>query len=461
MSYDRRRIELKAPHRTHDRHDSTMSHIAPGKRKRPRTEASGVPTQQMPAQHKSPPRSRHSTGALQPRSPKERAARKAQLDAWNLIIFAPHLYQSQAPVSARNLPLQGKANAHGCENGIATAASNIAATDALPCSMKTAAPVAQAASTSKGLTAAARTESANSVELSSPSGGAPLTKNVRHKMEHAFSTSFDEVRVHHGAAAADIGARALAIGNHIYFASGQYAPQSQAGQELLGHELTHVMQQRAGRVASAQHKGSIILITDPALEAEADRFGKAAAQGQIVNISGADSNIAIAGQGIAQGSLISWLVKMGAKKVSKGTLKNFVKTQIKGKLKKIANKDMAKRFAKEADDVLSALEDPWWATAIGFVPIVGDAFDLGRLPIQIKKAFTHAERLEQRVERILKLQRQKAADLLPATLKRGKSYSSELEDLTYGQIVTLSKSDNKAAKMKKLIEAEHRLMGKL
>lgn len=162
-----------------------------------------------------------------------------------------------------------------------------------------------------------------------------------------------------------------------------------------------------------------------------------------------------------QRSLFSWVVKMGAKKVSKGMLKNFIETQIKGKLSSLINKDMVKRFGKEADDILGALEDPWWATAIGFVPIAGDIFDLSRLPVQARKAFQRAEKLEATVSRIRELQGRKALDVIPATLKRSKSYASELEHLTYGELRELAGSNSKAAGMKKLIENEMRLMDKL
>lgn len=162
-----------------------------------------------------------------------------------------------------------------------------------------------------------------------------------------------------------------------------------------------------------------------------------------------------------QRSLISWVVKQGAKKVSKGTLKNFINTQIKGKLKGLIDKDMVRRFGKEADDILDALDDPWWATAVGFVPVVGDAFDLARLPVKIRKAFQRADRLEAKVSKVLELQGKKALDVIPGTLKRSPSYASELEHLTYGQLRDLAATDAKAAGMKKLIENQMRLMEKL
>jgi hypothetical protein len=95
-------------------------------------------------------------------------------------------------------------------------------------------------------------------------------------MEAFFNTSFADVRVHVGHEAPSIGALAFTHGTDLYFAPGQYNPQSTPGQQLLGHELTHVLQQRAGRVRNPLGVG-IAVVQDPALEAEAERMGLRAA----------------------------------------------------------------------------------------------------------------------------------------------------------------------------------------
>jgi hypothetical protein len=65
-------------------------------------------------------------------------------------------------------------------------------------------------------------------------------------MEARFGHDFAGVRIHadaSGAASAQaVEARAYAVGNHLVFAEGQYAPGTHAGQKLLAHELTHVVQ---------------------------------------------------------------------------------------------------------------------------------------------------------------------------------------------------------------------------
>ncbi len=106
--------------------------------------------------------------------------------------------------------------------------------------------------------------------------GQPLPEPIQKKMESFFNTSFADVRVHVGNEAGSIGALAFTHGTDLYFAPGQYNPQSTQGQQLLGHELTHVVQQRAGRVRNPLGAG-VAVVQDPGLEAEAERMGQRAA----------------------------------------------------------------------------------------------------------------------------------------------------------------------------------------
>ncbi len=280
----------------------------------------------------------------------------------------------------------------------------------------------------------------------------PLPGAARAVVEPRLGHSFSYVRVHADTraaeAAAALNARAFTTGADIFFGAGQYAPHSLAGQRLLAHELTHVIQQ--GYAAPLEKRGH-----------RADDYLRS-------GIGSADEgfeqplvpNAATEQPPIIQASFISFVLKMGAKQASKGILKNFIKTQIKGKISKIAIKNFAKRFAKEADDLISILEDPWWATAIGFIPIAGDAFDLVRVPKQIQKAMRAADRLEAKVKRVLRIQGRRARDLIPESLRRVEDYPSELEHLTYAQIVERAGGSEGARKLKKLIEQQHRLLGK-
>ncbi|HJU74030.1 MAG TPA: DUF4157 domain-containing protein [Gemmatimonadaceae bacterium] len=77
--------------------------------------------------------------------------------------------------------------------------------------------------------------------------GNPLDATTRAHMEPRFGHDFSSVRVHSGkkaaASARAVDALAYAVGSHIVFDTGQYAPNTSAGRRLLLHELTHVVQQ--------------------------------------------------------------------------------------------------------------------------------------------------------------------------------------------------------------------------
>jgi hypothetical protein len=83
-------------------------------------------------------------------------------------------------------------------------------------------------------------------------GGRPLDAAARGFFEPRFGQDFSGVRIHNDPASAsfarDINARAFTIGQHVGFASGQYAPETTSGRRLLAHELTHTVQQRSGNM---------------------------------------------------------------------------------------------------------------------------------------------------------------------------------------------------------------------
>ena len=102
--------------------------------------------------------------------------------------------------------------------------------------------------------------------------GQKLSLKVQSQMESFFNSSFEEVRIHIGPEAASIGAIAFACGTELYFAPGYYQPETKEGLQLLGHELTHIIQQREGRVKNPFGTG-IAIVQDELLEAEADQMG--------------------------------------------------------------------------------------------------------------------------------------------------------------------------------------------
>ena len=85
--------------------------------------------------------------------------------------------------------------------------------------------------------------------LSGLGPGQPLDPATRAFMEPRFGHDFGDVRLHTNAKAAEsaaaVNAQAYSVGKDVVFGSGYYAPTSTAGQRLLAHELTHVVQSRA------------------------------------------------------------------------------------------------------------------------------------------------------------------------------------------------------------------------
>lgn len=102
---------------------------------------------------------------------------------------------------------------------------------------------------------------------------------VRAKLELALGADFSGVRVHYDSRLpAELGATAFAQGQNIHVAPGNWAPETTRGQEILAHELTHVIQQRAKRVVPTAEMNGIKLNNEAVLEAEADTAGRLAAR---------------------------------------------------------------------------------------------------------------------------------------------------------------------------------------
>ncbi|MEQ9235910.1 eCIS core domain-containing protein [Coleofasciculus sp. E2-BRE-01] len=88
--------------------------------------------------------------------------------------------------------------------------------------------------------------------------GQALSENVRQPMEQAFGADFSQVKVHTDSESdklnKSIQAKAFTTGKDIFFKKGEYQPDSKPGQELLAHELTHVVQQNGNQVQAKSVK---------------------------------------------------------------------------------------------------------------------------------------------------------------------------------------------------------------
>lgn len=115
----------------------------------------------------------------------------------------------------------------------------------------------------------------------------PIPDDVRGKMEEAFDADFSDVRIQEDDGLKQSDTLAVTSGQDIHFAPGHYDPSTQEGQELLGHELAHVVQQRRGRPSEVM--ADTTKTQHAALEGEAERAGAGAAQGRAVQVAGASA----------------------------------------------------------------------------------------------------------------------------------------------------------------------------
>lgn len=101
------------------------------------------------------------------------------------------------------------------------------------------------------------------------SPGRPLDSATRAFMESRFGHDFGQVRIHAGAQAAtsaqSMGAVAYTVGHHVVFGEGHYVPDTFAGQRLLAHELTHVIQQKGSGASTLIQRESESALDENAL----------------------------------------------------------------------------------------------------------------------------------------------------------------------------------------------------
>ena len=89
--------------------------------------------------------------------------------------------------------------------------------------------------------------------------GEPLPVRVRTTLEPALGASLAGVRIHTDARAAQssrqLSAAAFTLGQHVFFAEGQFQPDTPDGRELIAHELVHTLQQRDAPEPTLQRLG--------------------------------------------------------------------------------------------------------------------------------------------------------------------------------------------------------------
>jgi len=108
-------------------------------------------------------------------------------------------------------------------------------------------------------------------------GGQVLNNAVQTQMSQSLNADFSSVRVHTGSEAhqlnEQLNAKAFTTGQDVFFREGEYNPSSSSGQELLAHELTHVVQQSSGVVPTGGSKMQVNA-PDDHFEQEANSVAK-------------------------------------------------------------------------------------------------------------------------------------------------------------------------------------------
>jgi Domain of unknown function (DUF4157) len=87
---------------------------------------------------------------------------------------------------------------------------------------------------------------------SAKGSGQPLDENLQQSMGQAIGADFSGVKIHTDSQSdrlnRSLQAKAFTTGQDVFFKQGEYNPGSREGQELLAHELTHVVQQNGDAV---------------------------------------------------------------------------------------------------------------------------------------------------------------------------------------------------------------------
>jgi hypothetical protein len=104
--------------------------------------------------------------------------------------------------------------------------------------------------------------------------GRPLDRSLSSTLEQGMGESLGDVRVHTGDGAAAlaraVSARAFTVGPDIFFGDGEYRPGTADGDQLVAHEVAHVIQQRGAPSAGP------LTVSQPgdALELEAEALAR-------------------------------------------------------------------------------------------------------------------------------------------------------------------------------------------
>ena len=117
----------------------------------------------------------------------------------------------------------------------------------------------------------------------------PLPKAINDRAASFFGCEFDRVSVHLNHRPRQLGALAFTDGEDIWLDPMVACLPESLGWQVFGHELTHIVQQRQGRVGLDPSNGTRVL-DEASLEAEADRQAMRFAHGGRSEFRGTDAS---------------------------------------------------------------------------------------------------------------------------------------------------------------------------
>ena len=133
-------------------------------------------------------------------------------------------------------------------------------------------------------------------------GGSPLSGDLKNEMEGRLGGDFSDVKLHTDdkatRSAQAVQANAYTVGNDVVVRSDRWSPSSDEGKKTIAHELTHVMQQRAGPVEGTS-TGDGISVSHPSdkFEQAAERNATTAMAGPAQSAGGASAQLEVQREG--------------------------------------------------------------------------------------------------------------------------------------------------------------------
>ncbi|WP_339734491.1 DUF4157 domain-containing protein [uncultured Sunxiuqinia sp.] len=114
---------------------------------------------------------------------------------------------------------------------------------------------------------------------------ANLPEDLQTRIETSFGQDFSDVALQKNSIEArEMNALAFTQSEKIHFAPGQFNPNTEKGRNLIGHEFTHIAQQRSGVVKPTRVLRKRFTVNDDrGLEADAERFGRKAVRGETIS----------------------------------------------------------------------------------------------------------------------------------------------------------------------------------